>query len=281
MKAVFWFSSVVLTTCACGTDRSNFTAAACCEFSSPPLDHIVEQREKTNEGIRIGKEMRPDISHNLTSQVVNSETIIVGTIGKKIREAYTPYNATGPDQHVVYEVHIDEVIKTAEKDLGVTIKVRQEGGDLPWTTEAAFGKGLRFEGSPLLQPKRKYVLFLNRPGRQPGMRALPYIARMHKGEVSRAGELDEFTICGGYQGQLDVTSGKAVPPQEPSGFGIKPWRFRFDEPKSILGLSTEDLVKLIKQELDRYSKGVAEALRSADMIRQRSMIPPADPPEEP
>ncbi len=192
----------------------------------------------------------------LTLLCLGSDAIIVGKAVRIARAAHTPYNAFEPNQHTVFEVQVIRSLKHSGQTAPTSYFVRQNQGDLAWQSGRSTGVGLRMEGEPMLRVGERYILFLGDPYKNPRVRQRGYGIATVGGVTGRSGEVGELMLA--YQGtraQLLISGGRTSVPQEDGREPFPDWSFRDGTPRTMLGLTEAQAIRIIENRLTDIREG--------------------------
>ena len=225
ISPVFRDDSTVATTCA--------EAAA---IKSTELKHA--DAEVISEYF-----MPPQSLANLCSR---SDLICIGVPVAVLRNAHTPINADSMDQHTVQLVTVEALLKEDHTHRAPVIKLRQEGGDLSYATPRGptRGRGTKYLEDPILTLGKRYILFLQKLGkdRAPGATSIEgHVGGVH-GTIA---ELDEYRVSDHWRGKVLIESGKTAAPEKTGRPRMDHWQFELGG--TLIDLSEKDAIESIRK----------------------------------
>lgn len=188
---------------------------------------------------------------------LGSDDIVIGTVEDIVREAHTPRNANGIQQHTVFQFRVQRSLKRRNPEQQF-LNVRQNQGNLPWQEFGSEGLGMRQDGEPMLQLQRRYMLFL-RNANDPWTRARGYSIASINGITGRDGEADELSLThAGTWAQFEIRDGILRVPQEEGRATFPDWTFRRGPEKTLIGLTEAQataMVELVLREAQQRIDG--------------------------
>jgi hypothetical protein len=215
----------------------------------PPVTGGERQVDETAHAFPAG-----DARYPLSELCGNSDVIAIGRVVGILREAFTPTNAHGPQQHTVYALAVQQYLKAHADVLSPVLKVYQMGGYLPYVFRPADdlehrGVGFRIEDDPMLLVGADYCLFLRLP-RVPD-RSRGYVFGRTGGFSGKIAELDEYVPTAPWRGKVLLRDGYTW---SPDGDGAPltrplPEAKQVREGPEILGRPIREAVRLIQEAL--------------------------------
>lgn len=208
----------------------------------------LEQEPKPNrgyDGIAVIKSSGLPQPYTLLILCLGSDEIVIGTVEDIVREAHTPQNANGIQQHTIFRVRVHRSIKQTSPD-ATFLKVRQNQGNLPWQDLGTAGLGMRQDGEPMLQLQRRYMLFL-RNANDPWTRARGYSIASIGGITGRDGDADVLSLThAGTWAQFEIRDGILRVPQEEGRATFPDWTFRRGPEKTLIGLTEAKAIATVE-----------------------------------
>ena len=223
-------------------------------FFEPSEFHaIIRSARKTDNRVRLATDpIRTGKSQacytvdfsTLANVTAQSGLIAVGRVIGIWRKGYTPLNYVNSLQHTVFLFAVENFIKGGGSDQALVLKVREQGSDLPYRDErGVLRHGMVFVDDAFLRVGERYILCVNQLGKEISFRRNPYPMAEVDGVSGRSGDWDEWIFMNPERAKFLIQNG-IVNAANPSAY----WEFL--DGRVILGLTEQQAVTMIRQELD-------------------------------
>jgi len=143
-----------------------------------------------------------------------SDFIAVGRVIGIWRNAYSPINGAGPEQHTVALFAVEEFLLERYSLSPPVLKVYQVGGYL--------GRGFALHGCPLLNVGDRYIVFVYSPAKHFVKHKLPYIEGTFPPYTGKLADWDEVSAHYGERSSVLLTLAGTMP-MDPS-VSWMPWK---------------------------------------------------------